>query len=108
MACILTSHAEKTQYVSSYFAGEVTRPLMIVGNGGNGKTTIINNIRRVDSTIVYANMTNEFSRDIIKRCLCDDNSNRMVIEALGTEEDYEFANDIQAVICKFEVDPVYY
>ena len=100
----LVTHAEKVAYVTNYLNSKSTKPIMIVGPGGNGKSNTVKEASTkvpVNICIYYSNHGIHFihspESDVLKT----------VIESLGSNEDYTFAGYLGATIVQFAKDPAF-
>ena len=103
MAPTLVTHAEKVAYLVDYLKSDSTKPLMLVGTGGNGKTNAVKEASahaRVNICI-YNDKNMRFihcaESDVLKT----------IIESLGSNEDYTFAGYLGATIVQFGRDPAF-
>ncbi len=104
MAPTLVTHAEKVVYLVNYLKSTSTRPVMIVGTGGNGKSNTV----KEASTVVPVNICIYYSKDGMTYIHSpESNVLKTVIESLGTNEDYTFAGYLGATIVQFAKDPSY-
>ena len=104
MAPILVTHAEKVAYVTEYLKSASTKPLMLVGTGGNGKTAAVkeaSNAVPVNISIYYSNKNMSFIHSTKSNML------KTIIESLGSNEDYTFAGYLGATIVQFDRDPAF-
>lgn len=103
MAPTLVTHADKVAYLVDYLKSESTRPVMIVGTGGNGKTMA------VAAAAAHARVNICIYNDKNMRYIhyAESNVLKTIIESLGTNEDYTFAGYLGATIVHFGVDPAY-
>ena len=100
----LVTHAEKVAYVTNYLNSKSTKPIMIVGTGGNGKSNAV----KEASTVVPVNICIYYSKDGMAYIHSpESNVLKTIIESLGTNEDYTFAGYLGATIVQFGVDPAY-
>jgi ABC-type dipeptide/oligopeptide/nickel transport system ATPase component len=102
MAPTLVTHAEKVAYLVDYLKSASTRPVMIVGTGGSGKSNTV----KEASTVVPVNICIYYSKDGMTYIHSpESNVLKTVIESLGTNEDYTFAGYLGATIVQFAKDP---
>jgi hypothetical protein len=101
MAPTLVTHAEKVAYVTNYLKSESTRPVMIVGTGGNGKSNAV----KEASTVAPVNICIYNDKNMRYIHYAESNVLKTIIESLGTNEDYTFAGYLGATIVQFAKDP---
>jgi hypothetical protein len=104
MAPTFITHAEKVAYLVNYLKSASTKPIMIVGTGGNGKSNAV----KEASTLVPVNICIYYSKDGMTYIHSpESNVLKTVIESLGTNEDYTFAGYLGATIVHFGIDPAF-
>lgn len=101
MTILITTHAEKVAYVTNYLKSESTRPVMIVGTGGNGKTAAV----AAAATHARVNICIYNDKNMRYIHYAESNVLKTIIESLGTNEDYTFAGYLGATIVQFAKDP---
>lgn len=104
----LTSHNEKVQFLLDYLNGTLQQypldtPLMIHGNGGNGKSKILQEILEVSPVPILVLQSGEVYRYFPNQFP----SNRIAVLLInnGASEDFEAAQYMRANIVEFLSDP---
>ena len=104
----LTNHQDKIRFLSDYLRGSLEEydlyyPLMIVGQGGSGKTKVVDEVCSNSPLPVCSLVQGDKhfypgnSEQPIPRCA-------LILQEVGTDKDLEFARYLNARIVRFEPD----
>jgi hypothetical protein len=108
----LTTHNEKVQFLTNFLNGsqqgfDRNQPLMIAGSGGNGKSKVFSEV--APSSPVNILLLNEDYSDKFRVWDSNQPTDKYatLMIALGTDQEYELAQKLNAQIVQFAKDPAY-
>lgn len=110
MVLTLTTHTEKIQFLTNFLHGYLedyprTVPLMLIGTGGNGKSSVIyevSNTSPVNILILFHDGQFHFvpSKEYSDDCV-------ILLHANGAPSEYALATCLNANSVRFEKDPAF-
>ncbi len=108
----LTTHAEKVAFLKSYIQavqqaehGSTPTPLMIFGNGGQGKTKVVREVQ--ESSEIPLLVVQEETPCLYMGSAPYTGRFVTILVNVGRPEDFQFANYLKATIVEFKKDPAY-